>query len=299
MSERVLTWLSVAAGVAVILAAARDIFLTVLTSTGRGPISRWLMNAVWRGMGPVVRRWSRWREVIGPLIFIGVFGVWSTMIVTGWALIYWPFLPDEFLVDFGVDLQRDSPGNFVTALYLSMVVLVTLGFGDIVPTDPWLRLFVPFEGLLGFALITAAISWFLSIAPAMSRRRRLAHQIELVREAGEFVEVGWGAESTALLLDSFARQLIDIRSDQVQFPIIYYFRDADPRAELVLNLDYLIDLAEWARVEYEEAGGAVDLHQRMLRRALDDYVLTAVTQFVDPSIDDPKRALEVLVADHR
>jgi hypothetical protein len=286
-------------GVAIILFAVRDIFLTVLTPTGRGPISRWLMNAVWWLMGPVAKRWKSSRELAGPLSFIGVFGVWTTLIVAGWALVYWPFLPEEFLVDFGVDLQRDSPGNFLAALYLSMVVLVTLGFGDIVPTDPWLRLIVPFEALLGFGLITAAISWFLSIAPAMSRRRRLAHQITLAREADEGLEGGWDAETVVGLLDAFAVQLIEVRSDQVQFPIIYYFRDVDPRADLALNLGYLVDLARWANAEYGEAGNAVDLHQHMLLRAVDDYALTAATQFIDSSIDDPERALAALIEDHR
>ncbi|MFC7876169.1 ion channel [Isoptericola sp. NPDC057391] len=35
-----------------------------------------------------------------------------------------------------------------------------VGFGDIVPTTPWLRLATtPLQALIGFALLTAAVSW--------------------------------------------------------------------------------------------------------------------------------------------
>ncbi|MEZ4571559.1 MAG: potassium channel family protein [Thermomicrobiales bacterium] len=229
-----------------IFLVVRDILLTLTTPTGRGSISRYLMALTWRAMRPVIRRWRPYRELAGPITFLGVISVWTAMIVVGWGLIYWPFLPDAFLVDFGLELDRDRPGNFVMSIYFSVVVLATLGFGDIVPTGTWLRLLVPLEGLVGFGLITAGISWFLSIFPALARRRRLAHQIALVREAEDSTEKYWEPETMATLLDSFSTQLIDIRSDQIQFPVIYYFRDADPAGELVPNLRYLMEMAVWA-----------------------------------------------------
>ena len=98
------------------------------------------------------------RELAGPAAFISVIMTWAVLIAVGWALIYWPFLPDSFLVDFGADLDRDSAGNFVAALYLSIIVMSTLGFGDIVPTEGWLRIIIGIEALLGFGLLTTGIS---------------------------------------------------------------------------------------------------------------------------------------------
>jgi hypothetical protein len=60
------------------------------------------------------------------------------------------------------------------ALYLSTVAMSTLGFGDIVPVDGWLRLVVPVQALVGFLLLTAAVSWVLQVYPAPARRRVLA-----------------------------------------------------------------------------------------------------------------------------
>ena len=293
-----LTWVSIAGGMLLILLALRDILLTLMTATGRGPVSSRFMAVIWRVMRPVAVRWRSYREMAGPLVFLGVIASWTTMIVVGWGLIYWPFLPNEFLVDFGLDLERDSPENFLTALYFSMVVLATLGFGDIVPTDQWLRLIVPLEGLVGFGLLTAGISWFLSIFPALSRRRRLAHQIALVREAEDEPVDRWKADAMIALLDAFASQLIAIRSDQIQFPVIYYFRDADPKSELVPNLRYLLDTAGRVQAEHYEEGSPLDLHQHMLRRAVYDYIQTIAAQFHGGPAADPEALLDELAREH-
>jgi hypothetical protein len=36
--------------------------------------------------------------------------------------------------------------------------VATLGFGDIVPESEWLRIVVPAQALIGFALLTAAVT---------------------------------------------------------------------------------------------------------------------------------------------
>ena len=292
-----LAWIAVPIGVALIFLAVRDILITLMTATSRGLISRWLMAAVWRGSRPLVRHWRAYREIAGPLSFLSVISVWTAMIVLGWALIYWPFLPDEFLVDFGLDLDRESAGNFVTSIYFSVVVLATLGFGDIVPTGGVLRLLVPLEGLLGFGLLTASISWFLSIFPALSRRRRLVHQIALVRDAEADLEEGWDAETVAALLGTFSTQLIDIRSDQIQFPVIYYFRDADPAANLAPSLRYLLDLADQASDQHGVAGASMALHRHMLHQAVNDYLETVAAQFLDHDGGDNATLLDALAED--
>ena len=290
-------WISVPIGALLIFITIRDILLTLMTPTGRGAISRWFMATAWKTMRPIIRRWRPYRELAGPVTFLGVIAIWTTMIVVGWALIYLPFLPDEFLVDFGLDLERNSTGNFLAALYFSMVVLTTLGFGDIVPTGEWLRLLAPLEGLIGFGLITAGISWFLSIFPALSRRRRLAHQITLVREAEVESVKRWEEETMTALLDSFSTQLIEIRSDQIQFPVIYYFHDADPDAELEPNLRYLLDLSDRAEQELGNVGSPMFLHQHMLRRAVDDYVQIIAAQFLGLTDGDTDQLLDALAAD--
>jgi hypothetical protein len=289
------TWVSVALGALLILFSLRDISLTLLTPTGHGSISRWLMARIWSVAGTLVQR--RNHEVIGPLVFVGVLIFWTVLVVVGWALIYWPFLPGSFLVDFGLDRDQESPSNFLTAIYFSMVVLATLGFGDIVPTDGWLRVLVPFEGLVGIALITAGISWFLLVHPALARRQRLAHRIVLLRDARHQADVRWDPGAVPGLFDSFTRQLVDIRSDQARFPIMHYFRNADPLTELLLRLPDLREIADQA-AEIAERGRDIRLQQHMLQQAIDDYVRTIAAQFLDDFDGDVDVALDRLIRDY-
>lgn len=58
----------------------------------------------------------------------------------------------------------------VDAPYLSLVTVATLGFIDIVATAPLLRLLI---ALIGFALLTGAVTWMRQIYPALTRRRVL------------------------------------------------------------------------------------------------------------------------------
>nr|WP_281360133.1 potassium channel family protein [Isoptericola halotolerans] len=99
-------------------------------------------------------------------------------------------------------------GAVVDALYLSLVSLTTVGYGDITPLTPWLRIAAPVEGLLGFALLTAAVSWVLQVYPALTRRRvrRMGSVLEdaldeLARVLDDqFLHVGGGTER---IVDAF------------------------------------------------------------------------------------------------
>lgn len=292
-----LAWITVSVGILLIVLAGRDILFTLLTATGRGSISRRLMTMVWRVTRPIVRHWHSYRGAAGPLTLLSVISIWTSMLILGWALIYWPFLPDAFLVDFGLDLDRESPFNLITALYFSTVVLATLGFGDIVPTGAWLRLLTPIEGLIGFGLLTASISWFLSIFPALARRRRLIHQIALVRGASSDIDEFWDAEAAAALLNSFSTQLIHIHSDQVQFPVIYYFRDAEPAANLESELRYLLEIADWAVEQHGDASHSIHLHRQILHHAIDDYLDTVAMQFLNLEDGSTCEILDALAED--
>ena len=56
---------------------------------------------------------------------------------------------------------------------------------------------MPLEAAIGLVLLTAGLSWVVSLYPAFSRHRSLAHEISLVREAeSEGVDPGAAAVST-------------------------------------------------------------------------------------------------------
>jgi len=167
-----------AAGVVLVGLALRDIWHTLFHPAARGTLNRRLTGAVWS----LWRRRTRDRPTAltleGPLALTSVIAV---CLVVGWALIYWPHLPSGFLL--GTGLAASEQGSFVDALYVSLVTLGTLGYGDIAPRAEWLRLAAPLQAFIGFAFLTAAISWVLSVYPVLTRRRSLAHDVALVDES--------------------------------------------------------------------------------------------------------------------
>ena len=117
----------------------------------------------------------------GPWILICIIALWALGLSVGWALLIWPYLPEGFHFSSGLDSAQNA--RFADALYFSLVTMVTLGYGDIVPHTAWLRLLVPLEALIGFVLMTASISWILSLYPVLARRRHLAREVFLIQRS--------------------------------------------------------------------------------------------------------------------
>ncbi len=117
-------------GAGLILLALRDVFHTLFHPSGRGSISELLPKVIWR---QVFRRLAKHRPGIlalgGPTTVLAVISSWTVLLAVGWALVYWPYLPERFLLQTGLD--PEAQGGFLDALYLSFVTLSTLGYRDI------------------------------------------------------------------------------------------------------------------------------------------------------------------------
>jgi hypothetical protein len=193
--------------------------------------------------------------------------------------VLWPFLPEGFL--FSTGLVPEDNAGFRDAIYLSMVTLATLGYGDITPQDTWLRIVAPLEAMLGFALITAAISWILSVNPILSRRRRLARQVALLHENSHWatmVEAEDSESSLTPVLLSLTEQVIAAQSDYEHAPITYYFRQTDRSAAMDVALPRLAMMADAAS---RHAASAVRMQAEMLRSAVHDLTAHIGADYLD------------------
>ncbi len=261
-----------AGGAVLVLVALRDIFHTIWHPSGRGGLSRRLMGGVWR----VGRRRRALRPLTGPLAMVVVVLAWVVLILLGWALVYWPHLPDGFVL--GSNLDPTSRAGFLDAVYLSTVTLATLGFGDIVPAADWLRIAVPVQALIGFALITAAVSWVLQVYPALTRRRALAVRVSLLRRVDTLALVADPQSGLAApLLQDLAVGLTQVRVDLSQYAETYYFQDGDADASLPAMLGVLLDLSEQA---CRSPGADARYAGELLDTAVGDYLHVVDEQFL-------------------
>lgn len=220
-----------------------------------------------------------------------------SLLAIGWALVYWPRLPEQFLRAPG--LRPSEQAGFVDALYFSLVTLTTLGFGNIAPTSDWLRLLSPLEGLLGFGLLTASLTWVVSIYPPLTRRRALAQQVALIRDAESESGVSMaraGAQATERRLESLTSQLTMIRSDLSQFPITYYFHPDNEPESLPAHMQTLLRIAE--ECTDEDNPPSVRLGAAELRGAIDDFCSTLASKFLGLPSSPAERVLAAYARDH-
>jgi hypothetical protein len=267
-------WLATAAGAALVLLVLRDIFHTLGHPAGDGSLSRLILSTIWR-LSRLRGGRGRLSRLAGPLGVFSVIIVWGTLAVVGWALLYWPSVPAGFV--YASVPAAGGTNRAVDAVYISMVTMSTLGFGDIAPAAGWLRIVTPLEALFGFALLTVAVSWVLQIYPALTRRRVLAIRLSSLRRANVLAELP--IADSALLPGILERLSIDIIQAQVDLSLhseTYYFRVDDPNASLAAALPYA---AELARIGATSSRPDMRLAANLLTRALEDFAAVLTDRF--------------------
>jgi hypothetical protein len=268
-----LDWVVTAAGAVLLLWTLRDIFHTLWHPGAGGSLSEVIIRAIWRAGRPRRRR-GRPRAVTGSVALLAVSITWLVLVVLGGALVYAPHLPEGFVYGPGVEPQS----AVLDALYLSAVTVGTLGFGDIVPSAPWLRMVLPVQSLIGFALLTAAVSWVVLVFPALGRRRALALRLSLARRS---VQEGLIDEPESVLgavvLERLAAEIVQVRIDLAQYAESYYFRDRRDESALPTTIGIAVDLAARGR---SSPRADVRLAARMLDEAIDELARLLDEQFL-------------------
>ncbi|NUR85142.1 MAG: two pore domain potassium channel family protein [Nonomuraea sp.] len=281
-------WPATSTGALLVLLILRDVFHTLWHPTRHGGISKLVMTLAWRSATRLRTR-RRASGLAGPLAMVTVVALWALTITVGWALVYWPHMPGSFT--YTAALNPAEHAGFVDALYVSLVNLTTLGLGDIAPTTGWLRIVAPLESLVGFALLSATVSWILGIYPALARRRALALRLShlgrhLAREAAP------GA--SARLLDDLATGIAGVSVDLMQYAESYYFYDGDDRTSLSAQVGFAMELA---RQGAASADPGVRQSGRVLAAALEDFATILDARFLH-TLGTPEETIRAYQRDH-
>ena len=261
-------WSITAGGALIVVAVLVDIFHTLANPGKQGWLSRHVHQAMWS-----LSRRSAWS---GPVSMLGVIGIWGLLTALGWALVYWPHMPEAFSFPEGATAALDP--SFVDALYLSLVTISTLGFGDVYPATDWLRIVNPLEGLFGFALLTVVVSWILQVYPALSRRRVLALHLSALKRAGTLDALpDLDPTDVMLLVTGLAADITRVRVDMSDYAESYYFRENDRAAALPAVIGFAVDLGNTAAASSRPG---IRLSGNLLLSSLGDFTDLLAARFV-------------------
>lgn len=230
-------WPVATAGLALMLLAMGDLFLTALHPDVDGPLARNTQRAVWRLLVAGDRRRNQRRRLMalaGPTMMALTFVMWVAALVLGFALVAWPFLGDIF---------QSEPvlGNlgFLDALYYSGTTVSTLGFGDITPITRPMQLLTVTASLSGFSMLTGIVAYLLEVLGSLHNRVRLALRVGEDtdgRHDGPQVLAAWLADEelgdVRQRFEKWADLLRDTQDEIHRFPLISVcYRSRDPHQD--------------------------------------------------------------------
>jgi hypothetical protein len=207
----------------------------------------------------------------GPTSILAIIVSWATLTWFGFALIYLPRLQTDF-----THLQAGdaSHSGIIDAMSISIGALITLSEGSYAVRH-WLQIVRGAEAMIGFGLLTASVSWLLSIYQVLESRRSVAQQATLLHHAERTNRIDIIRDSPDHAQDwvlAFGTSVAGLRNQMTQFPITYYFDTGEPETALAGVLPYLLELSERAsratqpglRLAGTVLGGAVHSFLEML-----------------------------------
>lgn len=289
------TFIYTAAGFVLLALIIFDIYATVLHSSARyGPVGESLNRSVWRVARTVAFRLSRANRhrllnMSGPLLLPLLIVVYVVLLVTAFALVYYPHIPDGFT--FGV--SHPEPG-WSDAIYFSGVTLTTLGYGDVMPRTTPLRFLALFEAASGLVVISLAITYMLTVYSALERKRAVA--VSLYHQAGQGADVAgfiahhfvegrfYGLRDA---LRTVTRDLQGLLESHIDHPVIHYFHPVEVYKGTPRVLFLLLETCTVIRAALDREQNE-DLRNYPEVRTLDAGVRHVLAQLVD-SLDLERR----------
>ena len=223
--------LFILAGVLLILAGVLDVFFTVLHYDGFGFLSSRLYRGVFWAVRLITRPLPRAYRALGlsmaaPLMVPVTITVWISLIAFGYALIYYSGMDEKFFSLPGRTLEP----TFLEALYFSGTAISTVGFGDITPTNAIFQALAISEALIGFGILTLAITYVLGVYNVLQQlgvvSAGLYHQAQDTGDPWSILAPHFpGGEHRGLEthLMYLHQGLVEIYEGIRQYPIVYYY----------------------------------------------------------------------------
>lgn len=223
-------------GVLVVLVVLQDVFTTVLfPSSERGLLRKPTSAGVWRVFQAAASRLSdhRRRRLLsygGPVVITANLAAWVVLMIVGFALIYQPALGE------GIEAASGATDtSWATAIYYSGFTATTLGVGDVAAAHGLYRVLAVVQAALGFAGISMAITYFLSVYGNLTERNAGAQALHhRTGGTGDAAALIVGVADGGSLSDgrqgiaTTAGYLRHVCQSHAFYPVLRYFHYTDP-----------------------------------------------------------------------
>jgi hypothetical protein len=280
-------------GFLLIAAALVDVFQTLFHPAGRGAMSDWTARLTWRVFRVIAAKRPGVLTYAGPTAILLIIISWAGLTWLGFALIYLPRIGSSF--DFTA--PGGSPHQGITeAMSISIGALITLSEGAYAKFH-WLQLARGTEAVIGFGLLTASVSWLLSIYPVLETRRSLAQGATLLHNAERENRIDLIHDAPEKAQDwifNLGTELAALRNQMAQFPITYYFDMGEPQTALTGALAYLHELA--ARATAQRIAG-LKMAGTVLGGAVESFLEMLARDFLSMSTEDKQAILRAYASE--
>jgi hypothetical protein len=250
-------------GAALVVGAVADIVVTTLTVERRaGPLTRAVSTLMWRALKRMrtVSPFPGFLGAAGLLVTITVVGLWITMIVTGWFLLFASSLGAVVGTSSGV------PADGWSRLYFAAYSIFTLGNGELRPEGHLWQVLTWMAAGSGLFLITLTITYLMPLMSAVTHKRSLARMLAgLGRTPGQIVATAWRGDDFDRIeqhLLSLTPSLALLAEQHLAYPVLHFFHSPERETALAPGLAAL------------------------------DEALLLLTEAVDPAVQPPRLATE-------
>lgn len=267
------------AGTLLIVYGVVQVFRDIFHPTKSGSLSDW----IGRFYSKLLRK-TRFRPTVGPLALVSVIVAWIILLTTGFGLIYCGVLPQGFADTEPMRHPHSGLRTVVRAIYVSVGAFDTFETFNLSPQTEVLRVVVAVEGLVGFTMITASVSWTVLVYPALARSRWFARHASLVLRTEQRTGLSAVRELGAPMLIEFSRQVLEYRIDLVLFPILLNFY-AEDEASTVPHM--LPEMMRFSREATADPRAEIRMAGTKLQIALEDLAQTIASRVLQMQTDDP------------
>jgi hypothetical protein len=203
-------------------------------------VTRWIWRA-WRRYAEV-RRDPDGRErrlgAFAPATVMILLGVWIALLIVGFS---------AMLLAFG-DGVAPRLTDLGAAMYFAAISLLTIGYGDYVPTELGSRLVAVAAGTVGLGIVALTITYLFSLYASFQRREVAV--VTLDARAGAppsgitLLETCAGFESDGELeqiFESWEKWAAEVLESHLAYPVLLYFRSTHDHESWVSAIGAILD----------------------------------------------------------